>query len=141
MTDALGVPVHDTDEHWMRHALALAERAQREFDEIPVCVGYRHRGEVLRGFPASPSAQAEAEPVYRTVRGWRRETVGIRAFEDLPEAARDYVALLEEEVGAPVWLVSTGPRREETILRGDAGLEALLGGRRRAVEAGLAPAG
>lgn len=36
MTDALGVPVHDTDEHWMRHALALAERAQREYDEIPV---------------------------------------------------------------------------------------------------------
>ncbi|HSM50160.1 MAG TPA: adenylosuccinate synthase [Thermoanaerobaculia bacterium] len=112
-----------------------------EFDEIPVCVGYRHRGEILRGFPASPSAQAEAEPVYRTVRGWRRETVGIRAFEDLPAAARDYVAVLEEEVGAPVWLVSTGPRREETILRGDAGLEPLLGARRSAVEAGLAPAG
>lgn len=36
MTDALGVPVHDADEHWMRHALALAERAQREYDEIPV---------------------------------------------------------------------------------------------------------
>ncbi len=36
MTDALGVPVHDVDESWMRHALALAERAQREFDEIPV---------------------------------------------------------------------------------------------------------
>ena len=36
MTDVLGVPVHDADEHWMRHALALAERAQREFDEIPV---------------------------------------------------------------------------------------------------------
>lgn len=34
MTDALGVPVHDIDEHWMRHALDLAERAQREFDEI-----------------------------------------------------------------------------------------------------------
>ena len=36
MTDTLGVPVHDADEHWMRHALALAERAQHEFDEIPV---------------------------------------------------------------------------------------------------------
>src|SRR3972149_1631993 len=36
MTDALGAPVPDADEHWMRHALALAERAQREYDEIPV---------------------------------------------------------------------------------------------------------
>ena len=109
------------------------------FAEIPICVGYRYRGEVLRGFPASPAIQAAAEPVYRTVRGWQTETVGRHAFEELPPAARDYVAVLEEEVGAPVWLVSTGPRREETILRREAGLDRLLGDRRPAVEAGLAP--
>ena len=109
------------------------------FAEIPICVGYRYRGEVLRDFPASPAIQAAAEPVYRTVRGWQTETVGRHAFEELPPAARDYVAVLEEEVGAPVWLVSTGPRREETILRREAGLDRLLGDRRPAVEAGLAP--
>lgn len=102
------------------------------FDEIPVCVGYRHRGEVVRDFPSCLETLEEAEPVYKTVKGWRKETVGVLDEADLPREARDYVELLEQEVGARVAIVSTGPRREETIVRAGA-LDAWLGERLAAV--------
>ena len=70
-----------------------------------------------------------AEPVYRTVPGWGEDTVGILEFEELPQAARDYVSLVEEEVGAEIGLVSTGPRREETIIRPQGELSRLIGAR------------
>ena len=87
-----------------------------ELEEIRVCTGYRYRGEELRDFPARLSVLQEAEPIYRSVPGWQQSTVGTLEVSELPPAARDYVALLEEEVGAPMGLISTGPRREETIL-------------------------
>lgn len=105
------------------------------FDQIPICVGYRHRGVVLREFPASLRVQEEAVPVYRVVRGWQQETVGLREWSALPVAARDYVSILEEELGCPVALVSTGPRREETVLRDDPALDRLIGAGRAAVVA------
>jgi adenylosuccinate synthase len=97
--------------------------------EIPVCVGYRLRGRVVRDLPSDLEALERAEPVYRTVPGWQRETVGCLEEADLPPRAREYVDLLEQEVGARVALVSTGPRREETILRADPALERLTSGR------------
>ncbi len=87
------------------------------FAEIPVCVGYRYRGELLKRFPAEARALAEAKPEYKALPGWRRQTVGILDYESLPQAARDYVAYVEGELEVPMALVSTGPRREETILR------------------------
>ena len=87
--------------------------------EIRVCTGYRVGGDVLRDFPADRAALEQAEPVYDTVPGWRRTTAGALDLSDLPQAARAYVARIEDELGAPVVIVSTGPRREETILRRD----------------------
>lgn len=85
--------------------------------EIKICTGYRVGGEVLRDFPADRAALEEAEPVYDTVPGWRQSTVGALELSDLPAAARSYVARIEDELGAPAVIISTGPRREETILR------------------------
>ena len=87
-----------------------------EIEEIKVCTGYRIGDQELTDFPSRLSHLAEAEPVYRTVPGWQTPTVGCLELSDLPAAARDYIALLEEEVGVSVGMVSTGPRREETIL-------------------------
>jgi adenylosuccinate synthase len=100
-----------------------------DLDEIPVCTGYRLRGELLRELPPGRAALAGAEPVLRTMKGWKRETVGIVDPADLPPAARDYVDLIEQEVGAPVTLISTGPRREETIVRDHPALTRLTEGR------------
>jgi adenylosuccinate synthase len=99
------------------------------YGEIPVCVGYRHGGRVLTEFPSCLETLEEAEPVYEVLPGWRQETVGVLEHEALPSAARDYVAFLERQVGAQVSLVSTGPRREETVVRRDTPLAAWLGGR------------
>jgi adenylosuccinate synthase len=98
-------------------------------DEIPVCVGYRHHGRVLTELPSSLETLEESQPVYETLPGWKSDTSGVLEFERLPRAARDYVSFLEERIGAAVGLVSTGPRREETILCESATLARWLGGR------------
>jgi adenylosuccinate synthase len=83
--------------------------------------------------PADLGELERVRPVYRTVPGWRRDTSGTLELEALPEAARAYVRLIEEEVGARVDLISTGPRREETLIRTGGVLEELLGERFTAV--------
>ena len=100
-----------------------------QFPEVPVCVGYRWRGELLRRFPAEGRALAEAKPEYRVFEGWRQETVGVLSVETLPRAAREYVAFIEAELEAEVSLISTGPRREETIVRPLPALARLTSGR------------
>ncbi len=100
-----------------------------EFDEIRVCTAYEIDGEETPELPSDPRALAAARPVYRTVPGWQKKTVGALDLGALPRAAREYVSLIEEEVGAAVEVISTGPRREETIVRSGGALEALLGDR------------
>ena len=90
-----------------------------ELAEVEVCVGYRIGGEERRDYPASRAAQEAAEPIYRTMKGWRTGTAGLLDYDDLPQAAKDYVAFIEDEMEAPAIVISTGPRREETILRRD----------------------
>jgi adenylosuccinate synthase len=84
--------------------------------ELPVCVAYTLNGKRITEFPADVEDVEKLEPVYETLPGWQSETVGITKFEDLPGAARDYVSFLEQQCGAVAVAVSTGPRREETIL-------------------------
>jgi adenylosuccinate synthase len=101
--------------------------------EIEICVGYAYRGAALRDFPAELEVLERATPVYRTLPGWQRETVGRLELADLPVRARDYIAFIEDELEAPASLVSTGPRREETIVRQDETLARLTAGRLGAV--------
>jgi adenylosuccinate synthase len=100
-----------------------------DFDEIPVCVAYRLHGQVLRDLPPDRASLEAAEPVLRTFKGWKRSTAGILDEAALPAAARDYIDFIEQEVGTPVTLVSTGPRREETLVRDHPSLERLTSGR------------
>ncbi|MGE4191717.1 MAG: adenylosuccinate synthase [Thermoanaerobaculia bacterium] len=88
-----------------------------DLDEIPVCVAYRLDGRETREMPSRLDRLERAEPVYRTLPGWKKSTVGTVEETALPPEARAYVAFLEEQIGADVALISTGPRREETILR------------------------
>ena len=81
-----------------------------DLDEIKVCVGYQVGGEVVKDLPAKLDDLEKAQPVYTTVKGWKQETVGIVDFDKLPDEAKDYIGLIEDGVGAPVGLVSTGPR-------------------------------
>ena len=88
-----------------------------EFEEIPVCTSYKVRGETWKTFPAFAVAHNDYQPEYRTFKGWKTSTVGITSFDDLPQEARDYVRFLEDETETRASIISTGPRREETIVR------------------------
>lgn len=85
--------------------------------EIKICTGYRIGGKEVREMPASLSQFAEAVPIYQTVRGWQQNTAGVKDYNELPQLARDYIQRLSDLIECPVGLISTGPERDETILR------------------------
>jgi adenylosuccinate synthase len=90
------------------------------FDEIPVCVAYRlPDGETVREFPCHQSDFHHAEPVLETLPGWAEPLDGAESIADLPEAARSYIAFVEQELEVPVALVGTGQERER-VLYGEA---------------------
>ena len=85
-------------------------------DEISICVGYTSDvGETVSN-PIDAVDYENLRPVYETLPGWRDSTVGLKSLDALPETARAYIARIEELVGAPIDIISTGPDREETIL-------------------------
>jgi adenylosuccinate synthase len=88
-----------------------------EFDEIPVCTSYKVRGKTWKTFPAFAVAHNDYQPEYRTFKGWKTSTAGVTSFDELPQEARDYVRFLEDETETRASIISTGPRREETIVR------------------------
>jgi adenylosuccinate synthase len=91
-------------------------------ETVKVCTGYRWRGEVISDFPDEERAMAELEPVYEDISGWMSSTVGARNEVDLPAKARRYLERLEELIGVPFCLISTGAQRAETILCEDSPL-------------------
>ena len=95
-------------------------------DHIEVAVGYRIGGRVVDEFPAALPPGEACAPIYERWPGWRAPTKGVTRFDALPEAAKKYVARLEEVSGVPIALVSTGSDREETIIRDDRPLAAWL---------------
>jgi len=86
------------------------------FDELKICVGYRLDGREIDYLPAAQGAQARVEPIYEVLEGWKESTEGARSWAQLPAQAIKYVKRLEELIEAPVTLLSTSPRREDTIL-------------------------
>ena len=86
-------------------------------DTLHVCTAYRHAGRVLDAFPASAAVLDEVVPVYETVPGFAEDVTACRRFDDLPAAARDYIALIEHIAGVPVSMVSVGPERGQTLVR------------------------
>jgi adenylosuccinate synthase len=88
-----------------------------DLDEIPVCVAYdTPQGEALH-YPKRAVERGEVRPRLRTMKGWRRSIVGTSDFDELPQEAKDYVRFVEDQLECPISVVSTGPRREETIIR------------------------
>lgn len=85
-------------------------------DEIPVCIGYEINGQVTDKFPTTP-ALMNAKPVFTTLPGWKCDIRGCTDYAALPEQARKYVDFLETQIGYPITLVSTGPKRQEITNR------------------------
>ncbi len=85
--------------------------------QLQVCVGYEYRGKWLDKFPAHAPVLDEARPIYDEVDGFSEDIRGCRDFNDLPLAAQNYLKKIEAFVGVPVWLISVGPDRSETIIK------------------------
>jgi adenylosuccinate synthase len=86
-------------------------------EKIDICTAYRCGGRTLNDFPSDLAQLAACTPVYESMPGWKAPTKGCRRYEDLPEAARKYIARLEEVSGVKAGIVSTGSERDDTILR------------------------
>jgi adenylosuccinate synthase len=85
-------------------------------DEIQVCVGYEIDGQVTDQFPVTPKL-LKAKPVFQTLPGWKCDIRGETDYDKLPAQAKAYVEFLEEKIGVPITMVSTGPKRHETAMR------------------------
>jgi adenylosuccinate synthase len=88
-----------------------------EFETIPVCVGYRLGGRELSEMPPTVREIEQAEPIYECLPGWASSTFGISSYDELPGRARDYLAFLEDRTGVEAGCISTGPERNQTIVR------------------------
>lgn len=85
-------------------------------EEIPVCTAYDIDGKQTEAFPF-PSQLAKAKPVIETLPGWGCDISGVRYWEDLPQAAQDYVTYVEDQIGCPITYVSVGADRDAIIQR------------------------
>ena len=88
-------------------------------ENLNICNGYIYKGKELTVAPSGADALAESEPVYETLPGWTESTVGITDYNKLPTAAKNYITRLQELVGVPIDIISTGPDRDETIVLRD----------------------
>ncbi len=88
-----------------------------ECDSIRICTGYRRRGQVYEEFPNETGLLKECEPIYEEVSGWKERIAGIASYDRLPALCRAYVERLEALTSVEAGLISTGPRRDQTILR------------------------
>ena len=84
--------------------------------DIKICTAYRYRGEIIQDLPMNLCDLQECEPVYETMPGWQSSTFGVTDMENMPVAAKNYLARLEELCGVPIDIISTGPERDQTIV-------------------------
>ncbi|MBC7502120.1 MAG: adenylosuccinate synthase, partial [Herminiimonas sp.] len=85
-------------------------------DTLRICTGYRLDGKTVDIFPVGAEDAGRCEPIYEEMPGWTGSTIGAKSLASLPTAARAYIKRIEELVGVPIDMVSTGPDREETIV-------------------------
>ena len=86
------------------------------FEEIKVCVGYEFRGKRLKTFPTDIASLERIVPVYESFEGWKTPLAGAASYADLPRNARAYLDTLARLTGTTLWLVSVGPRRDQTVV-------------------------
>jgi adenylosuccinate synthase len=87
-----------------------------ELDEIKMCTEYELNSKKISYLPASVEDQLKIKPIYKTFKGWKRSTKGIKNIDELPQEAKDYIFAIEDFVEAKISSISTSPERDDTIL-------------------------
>ena len=85
------------------------------FDSVKICTAYELDGEVVDRFPGGIAALERSKPIYEEHPGWDSPTASVTRLQDLPGEARSYVDRLQELIGCPIDIISTGPNRHETV--------------------------
>jgi len=88
-----------------------------DLEEIRLCTGYEIDGEPISGLPILVDRFADCQPIYEDMAGWNESTVGVMNYGKLPVNARAYLERIEELVKIPIDIISTGPDREQTIIK------------------------
>lgn len=89
------------------------------FEEVKICTGYKYGDEIIENFPASLHILGKCEPIYETLPGWSEDLSECDTFDALPQNAKNYIERIEVLTGVPVKIVSVGPKRSQTIVRGE----------------------
>ena len=87
-----------------------------ELDEIKMCIAYEINGKKIDYLPAAVEDQLKVKPIYKSFKGWKSDTKGIKKFDDLPQNAKIYIKELEKFIETKVSSISTSPERNDTIL-------------------------
>ena len=87
------------------------------FEEIKVCTSYKFHGKETKVFPLCLDEIEDVEPVYTTLPGWDKDISGMTSWDELPDNAKTYIEFVEEYLGVKFTIISTGPKRKETIVR------------------------
>jgi len=85
-------------------------------EELKICVGYKYKGKLYEEMPSELAVLEKGVPQYITMPGWKQTTIGIKKYEGLPKKARSYVEKLCKLSNIKPSIISTGPRRDETII-------------------------
>ncbi|MCP5416381.1 MAG: adenylosuccinate synthase [Chromatiaceae bacterium] len=85
-------------------------------ERLKICTGYQLDGEIVDVPPVGAEGFERCEPAYIELPGWSGSTIGTKRLDELPKNARDYLNKIEELVGVPIDVVSTGPDRNETLV-------------------------
>ena len=86
-----------------------------QFEVVKICTGYELDGEIIDQLPGGMAALSRCVPVYEELPGWDIPTAGMSDLNKLPKNARHYVDRIQDIIGAPIDIISTGPHRDETI--------------------------
>ena len=86
-------------------------------ETVKICVAYKLDGREIDTPPVGADLLARCEPVLIEMPGWKQSTVGVKSEEKLPQSARDYLKKVEDLCGTPIDIISTGPDREETLIK------------------------
>ena len=88
-----------------------------EFDEIKVCTEYECNGKRSKNLSTFINQFEDIKPIYTKVPGWKCSTVGIDSFDNLPRKAQEYIQYIEQILSIPIKHISTGPKRNDMIIR------------------------
>ncbi len=86
-----------------------------QLETIKVCVGYKYKGKTMTDFSPDLRVLERCRPIYKELPGWKKSTCGVTNFKKLPDKAKRYVAYISKQLGVPVFMISTGNRRDQTI--------------------------